>query len=209
MKNTKRKLFCILCCILLFTFPLASFAHSGRTDANGGHHDYKNKSGLGDYHYHHGMGPHLHPNGVCPYSGGSTDNSGSSSSSASQASTYTPPAPSISIENYPETLDVGASAGLEYSVSNATSDDSSVTSSNSDIVKVNPNGTLTAVNEGTAQITINASGITKTFSVSVKAVPVEEVRISNIMERIQLGEEHHFQTEILTKNATNKNVIWE
>ena len=26
-------------------------AHPGRTDAQGGHHDYKNKSGLGSYHY--------------------------------------------------------------------------------------------------------------------------------------------------------------
>lgn len=43
-------------------------AHQGRTDANGGHHDYKNKSGLGSYHYHCGGNPaHLHPNGVCPY----------------------------------------------------------------------------------------------------------------------------------------------
>ena len=30
-------------------------AHQGRTDANGGHHDYKNKSGLGSYHYHCGI----------------------------------------------------------------------------------------------------------------------------------------------------------
>lgn len=43
--------------------------HSGRTDAYGGHHDYKNKSGLGSYHYHCGGHPaHLHDNGVCPYS---------------------------------------------------------------------------------------------------------------------------------------------
>ena len=41
-------------------------AHPGRTDAQGGHHDYKNKSGLGSYHYHCGdHEAHLHPNGVC------------------------------------------------------------------------------------------------------------------------------------------------
>ncbi len=51
--------------LLLFT-PYA-YAHSGRTDSNGGHKDNKNKSGLGSYHYHHGYGPHLHPGGVCPY----------------------------------------------------------------------------------------------------------------------------------------------
>lgn len=46
--------------------PVVS-AHSGRTDASGGHHDYKNKSGLGSYHYHHGYPAHLHENGICPY----------------------------------------------------------------------------------------------------------------------------------------------
>lgn len=50
---------------LLFT---CSFAHSGRTDASGGHRDNKNVSGLGYYHYHCGGNPpHLHTNGVCPY----------------------------------------------------------------------------------------------------------------------------------------------
>lgn len=40
-----------------------SFAHSGRTDSQGGHHDRKN----GGYHFHHGKGPHQHPNGSCPF----------------------------------------------------------------------------------------------------------------------------------------------
>lgn len=48
-------------------------AHSGKTDANGGHKDKKNVSGLGAYHYHCGGNPaHLHENGVCPYASGST-----------------------------------------------------------------------------------------------------------------------------------------
>jgi hypothetical protein len=50
---------------LMFT---CSFAHSGRTDASGGHRDNKNVSGLGYYHYHCGGNPpHLHSNGICPY----------------------------------------------------------------------------------------------------------------------------------------------
>ena len=44
--------------------PVASF-HPGRTDRNGGHRDRFNMSGLGPYHFHHGMPAHLHPNGVC------------------------------------------------------------------------------------------------------------------------------------------------
>lgn len=46
---------------------ITASAHSGRTDSSGGHHDNKNKSGLGNYHYHHGYSAHLHTNGVCPY----------------------------------------------------------------------------------------------------------------------------------------------
>lgn len=65
MKRAK-KLLCVLLCV--FLFPTAAFAHSGRTDAHGGHRDNKNASGLGSYHYHcDGHPAHLHPDGYCPY----------------------------------------------------------------------------------------------------------------------------------------------
>lgn len=55
------------------TAPGTVQAHSGRTDASGGHHDNKNVSGLGSYHYHCGGHPaHLHNGGVCPYSSSAT-----------------------------------------------------------------------------------------------------------------------------------------
>ena len=61
-----RKITAILLSVMLSAGSV--YAHPGKTDANGGHHDYKNKSGLGPYHYHCGGYPaHLHPNGVCPY----------------------------------------------------------------------------------------------------------------------------------------------
>lgn len=60
--------------VLFLTVPSIVVAHSGGTDSSGGHHDYNNVSGLGNYHYHHGYGPHLHNNGICPY-----DDSGTSS----------------------------------------------------------------------------------------------------------------------------------
>ena len=62
-----------LALLLLLIAPVA-LGHGGRTDSQGGHHDYDNVSGLGYYHYHHGMEAHLHPGGVCPYD---NDNSGS------------------------------------------------------------------------------------------------------------------------------------
>ncbi len=59
--------------ILVMSCTAGSFAHGGRTDSSGGHRDNKNVSGLGYYHYHCGGYPaHLHPNGVCPYSGASS-----------------------------------------------------------------------------------------------------------------------------------------
>lgn len=61
-------------CVFLILIIMCNitFAHSGRTDSNGGHRDNKNKSGLGSYHYHCGGHPaHLHANGVCPYSNNS------------------------------------------------------------------------------------------------------------------------------------------
>lgn len=64
-------------------------AHSGRTDMFGGHHDYKNKSGLGYYHYHHGYPAHLHKDGICPYGGVNNSSSTSSTTKSNTASTNT------------------------------------------------------------------------------------------------------------------------
>lgn len=75
--------------ILVIASPIMAMAHSGGTDSAGGHHDYNNVSGLGSYHYHHGYGPHLHTNGVCPYSSSySTSSTSSGSSSKSYNSGY-------------------------------------------------------------------------------------------------------------------------
>lgn len=64
-------------------------AHSGRTDASGGHRDNKNKSGLGPYHYHCGGYPaHLHTNGVCPYDSASAETESSSAAAYTPASSY-------------------------------------------------------------------------------------------------------------------------
>lgn len=72
MKKKAARVISILM-ILILSCTTFGFAHSGRTDSNGGHHDNKNVSGLGPYHYHCGGHPaHLHPNGVCPYAGSSS-----------------------------------------------------------------------------------------------------------------------------------------
>ena len=51
--------------ILIFSLAGTALAHPGKTDSKGGHHDNKNKSGLGSYHYHCGGRPaHLHESGM-------------------------------------------------------------------------------------------------------------------------------------------------
>ncbi|MCT4507899.1 MAG: hypothetical protein N4A48_03935 [Tepidibacter sp.] len=72
MKNTRKRALGIALSIFLLCSS-TSIAHRGRTDGSGGHHDYKNKSGLGSYHYHcGGYSAHLHKNGVCPYKSNKT-----------------------------------------------------------------------------------------------------------------------------------------
>lgn len=83
---------------LLLALALTAYAHSGRTDSQGGHKDNNNVSGLGPYHYHCGGNPpHLHPNGVCPYSSGSSSSTQPTTQPTTQAparpATTQPPAP--------------------------------------------------------------------------------------------------------------------
>lgn len=76
--------------IVVLSSLIISFAHSGKTDANGGHYDHETD----EYHYHHGYSAHLHPNGKCPYN--YNDKTGESSGSDSSSSDY-----SGSTKNYP------------------------------------------------------------------------------------------------------------
>lgn len=84
----KRNYALIVIFVLIFTSM--SFAHSGRTDSSGGHRDNKNKSGLGSYHYHcGGYSPHLHNNGICPYSSTSSQIKSSGSSTTKKVTNNT------------------------------------------------------------------------------------------------------------------------
>lgn len=78
-----RRLCAAVIAILVMFTCILTFAHSGRTDASGGHY---NRS-TGEYHYHHGYSAHQHPNGVCPYI--KIDNAGQSSNSGGANSSVT------------------------------------------------------------------------------------------------------------------------
>jgi hypothetical protein len=76
--RNKKSLLCFTIIILIaMLFPLSTLAHSGRTDANGGHYDKE----AGEYHYHHGYPAHYHTNGKCPYNNNDKTNHNSGSSS--------------------------------------------------------------------------------------------------------------------------------
>lgn len=100
MKNKKILLTSTLMLIICIVCILNVFAHKGRTDANGGHRDNNNQSGLGSYHFHCGGYPaHLHNNGVCPYK---TTSSSKSSYSANE-----------NLIDYEDSYDYGYDNGYE------------------------------------------------------------------------------------------------
>lgn len=85
----KRRIASLMLAATIALTPATTLGHGGRTDANGGHKDNKNKSGLGSYHYHcGGNSAHLHDKGVCPYSSStSTKSTTTSKSSTTKTST--------------------------------------------------------------------------------------------------------------------------
>lgn len=60
--HTMKKILTLITLLILTLSPPA-LAHSGGTDANGGHTNTE----TGEYHYHHGYEAHQHPDGICPY----------------------------------------------------------------------------------------------------------------------------------------------
>ena len=66
-----KKVLCIITAIIcILSFTILCFAHSGKTDADGGHY----VGGSSNYHYHHGYSAHQHPNGICPYENNENNN---------------------------------------------------------------------------------------------------------------------------------------
>lgn len=185
----KRKtLVIILIAILLFAFPLTVIAHSGRTDSRGGHHDYKNKSGLGSYHYHcGGHSAHLHPNGICPYA----------------------PKDYITITKFPSTLYVGDTDTYNFTMHSYYNDFSyTVSSSDNSIVKIDNYGNISAVGVGTATITIKTSHTQKQVTVKVKEVFANELKINTSIEKLQIGDTYKLNCTILPSNTTNKKLTY-
>lgn len=200
-----KRFIALLLTLFVGAAPFA-LAHPGRTDANGGHKDNKNKSGLGSYHYHcGGNSAHLHPGGVCPYSGSAKSAPGSSTPAGSQT---------IDVQNItvdlPSECTAGQSLPLAASVFPADASDPTLewSSNNPDVAAVSDGQLLTKA-AGEATITATAqSGAAASFSIVVLSIPVGSVSIAALTDPVFAGDEITLSASILPENATSKNVFW-
>ena len=215
MKKYIKKILSILIILIgILSIQISVYSHSGRTDANGGHKDNKNKSGLGSYHYHCGGHPaHLHPNGVCPYSssGKSTtsgSSSGSSSSSSSSATKTTTAIPTtiavteIQIDKKVEDMEVGDNEKLTAIITPSNATDQNITwkSSDESIATVDSTGKVIAKKSGTVDITATTSnGKSNTITINIK----EPIDVQNNYTMNSLMERNNTVTNDVVENIND------
>ena len=178
MRKIKKKLISIFLVILtIISIGVNAYAHSWKTDSNGGHRDNENKSGLGSYHYHCGGHPaHLHTNGVCPYSSSSSSSESNDLSSSSNV-TATIEVMDIRINENITDMEEGETKQLTATITPDDATDKSVTwkSSDESIATVSKTGEIVAKKYGTVDITVSSSnGKTSTMTINVKDVPKAE-----------------------------------
>jgi len=174
-----------------------SYAHSGRTDSNGGHRDNKNVSGLGSYHYHHGYSPHLHPNGVCPYE--------EKQETAAPAKEEKPKSQLVAVESVRIdsqnniTLDINETLTLNAVVNPGEAANKHVTwtSSDTSVATVDSMGVITAKSAGDTVITATAdNGKKDSITLTVNEVEIED-------EVFLAFSEQEMDTDIATSTSTS------
>jgi len=196
----KKRCLVLIVFMLILAMPVMVLAHSGRTDSEGGHKDNKNKSGLGNYHYHCGGNPpHLHGGGDCPYS---------SRTSATTSAPIKTAKDVISISGAPSTMKMGEHSVPEYRLTSDTDQTLSIFSNNPDVVQVGTSGTLQAVGEGEATITVSSQNSTETFRVVVKAILAESIQLSARNLALTVGESHKLIAAISPSDTSDPKVTW-
>lgn len=201
--------------ILLMLIYSNVFAHSGRTDAHGGHKDNKNVSGLGNYHYHCGGNPpHLHTNGLCQYSSNNvvtkTNNTQSVQNNSASTAVINIPVDNIYFKESQCTIEIGKQIKPSYVIepNNATDKTVKFSTSNSDVLEINENGAINGKNVGTAKYIVTTNnGKSANLTVTIIRYP-ESIKINNIQkEEFLVGDEINLKYVVLPEDASS-NVSW-
>lgn len=193
-KITKKLTLFIVIISIIFLNSISLFAHSGRTDRNGGHKDNNNKSGLGNYHYHCGGYPaHLHTNGVCPYSSESSTTTSAESTTSTVTTSPVPqvaesPKPqiieaeSVTIQNVETKMKIGETKKLVGKVLPETTNDKSLTwtSSNTKVITIENTGDIIAVGNGKSTITAKTQN-GKIASIEFEVIDEKKEEVSGII----------------------------
>lgn len=184
IKNKIKTLLTLILTLSIIAMGINTYAHSGRTDKYGGHKDNKNASGLGYYHYHcGGYPPHLHDNGVCPYS---------SNASSSTTKTTKPKTSTSTTSKSTKSRTTSTSSSKNAKSSSSTSTASKSTKSN------------------TAPATSNSSNKTTKKVVKEETnVAVKDIEINEDIESMEIGESKNLTVTITPSNATDKKVTWK
>ena len=190
-----------------------TLAHSGRTDSKGGHKDNKNKSGLGNYHYHCGGYPaHLHTNGICPYSTSSQSSKSTTPSSSSSTKTKLivqsdVAVTDIQINEKVESIEVGENKVLTVTITPSDATDKIITwkSSDESIATVSTTGEVVAKKSGIVDITASSSnGKTSTIKINIKDVS----KIENSIEMKNLvNSKDDFNGNTTTENREDSKLL--
>ena len=122
------------------------------------------------------------------------------------------PVRGVTISSSTLSLKPGETSQLTATVapSNATNKDVSWSSSNTSIATVASDGTVTAIVPGTATITVTTAdqGKSATCVVTVNAIPVSKITLSNTSLTLTEGDSSQLTATVAPSNATNKAVSW-
>ena len=122
------------------------------------------------------------------------------------------PVTSVSLNKTGLTLEKGKSETLTATVSPSDATDKTVSwkSSNTSVVTVDQNGRVTAVNAGSAVITVTTKDGSKTATCNVTVViPVTSVSLNKTELTIEKGKSETLTATVSPSDATDKTVTWQ
>ncbi len=122
------------------------------------------------------------------------------------------PVTGVSLNDNFVTLAIGSSETLVATVKPSNAINKQVTwfSNNPSVALVDANGTVKAISEGVAVVTVTTVDGAKTdkATITVKRVPVSSVSLNKTSATISIGSSEKIIATVNPSNATNKNVSW-